>query len=262
MAKVLEINGEHFVLASFAAKQVGYTSDYVARIAREKKILATKVGRQWFVSLKSLNSFVLEANEEKNKRREILSVERKIEKSIYAKNISTEKNISFGRSKMFLAVAQTATVLILGVVIGTGGYVFNTNQTASLNQFKSLSLDDVALSVYEFFSIDDYKNISITPTISDSDDGVFVDFENLSNIYEEEDSMQKTLSQQVFSDEVDVVIEDREDSNDITAITPKLKNVEGKTQRFFMVPVTESGDVRNGFEDLFDGVLGDNADKN
>ena len=51
------VDTEVFTPATAAAKSVGYTADYVTRLARTGAITAKKVGRQWHVNPDSLSAF-------------------------------------------------------------------------------------------------------------------------------------------------------------------------------------------------------------
>jgi hypothetical protein len=45
----ISVNGESYVKASQIARELGYTSDYVGQLCRQKKVAATLVGRTWYV---------------------------------------------------------------------------------------------------------------------------------------------------------------------------------------------------------------------
>lgn len=45
----VEIQGETYIRAQDAAKEVGYTGDYVGQLSRSGKIVAKQVGRAWYV---------------------------------------------------------------------------------------------------------------------------------------------------------------------------------------------------------------------
>jgi len=54
--KTLVIDGVEFLKASEAAKQFGYTSDYVGQLCRGGKVAAQLVGRSWYVNIDSLTT--------------------------------------------------------------------------------------------------------------------------------------------------------------------------------------------------------------
>ncbi|MEZ4200767.1 MAG: hypothetical protein R3B69_04305 [Candidatus Paceibacterota bacterium] len=54
----------YFIPAREGALLVGYSPDYVARLAREGKVVAKRVGRAWHVDHDSLKLFTLEVEAE------------------------------------------------------------------------------------------------------------------------------------------------------------------------------------------------------
>lgn len=71
---------ENSISAIAAGKQFGYTNDYITRLAREKKILARQVGRQWYVDTTSLENFVAHTEASKKAYAEKIRLERKQER--------------------------------------------------------------------------------------------------------------------------------------------------------------------------------------
>ncbi|KXJ99765.1 MAG: hypothetical protein UZ19_OD1000263 [Parcubacteria bacterium OLB19] len=57
MSTQIEINGAQLIPLKEAAKRIAYSRDYLAKLAREQKIVATQIGRQWFVDMYSLQTF-------------------------------------------------------------------------------------------------------------------------------------------------------------------------------------------------------------
>ncbi len=123
MSTAVEINGNTLVPIKEAALRVKYSRDYVSRLAREGKIVASQVGRQWFVDLASLERFALEASSLEAVRKEELRLERKRE--LMAKeSLATLDVVVRERSRRhrFNAVAMSATVACLGLMVGVGVY--------------------------------------------------------------------------------------------------------------------------------------------
>jgi len=54
MNKDFFVNGEKFISARRAAKEVGYAEDYVGQLCRDGKLPARMVGRSWYVSRKAI----------------------------------------------------------------------------------------------------------------------------------------------------------------------------------------------------------------
>jgi len=74
-------NLKNFVPVRDAAKRVSYTTDYVARLAREGKIDARREGRTWQVDLDSLKLFSLQAKADSLRKQEQLKIERRQEQA-------------------------------------------------------------------------------------------------------------------------------------------------------------------------------------
>ena len=79
MTELGNVERPNFVSARTAAKRVGYSADYVGRLAREGKVVAKKAGRQWLVELDSVKLFTLEVEAEKRRRQNELKLERQQE---------------------------------------------------------------------------------------------------------------------------------------------------------------------------------------
>jgi hypothetical protein len=121
MSSFVEINSQKFQNVSDASKLTGYSRDYIGRLAREQKILATQVGRQWFVSIASLESYAKNADREQKSRQQKLSEERKREREA-VKRLQEKEQARIKAEKRkkthtrFFAVA----VLALGIGLGVG----------------------------------------------------------------------------------------------------------------------------------------------
>ncbi len=147
MSTAVEINGVTLVPIKEAASSVSYSRDYVARLAREGKIVASQIGRQWFVDLVSLQNFSTEAGALEEVRKSELSAERKRE--LMAKDCLKELDVVVAqkiRRQRFDAVAVAMAVLCLGLFAGAGVYtvsLFPNSKLASLTE--SLSSDSASL---------------------------------------------------------------------------------------------------------------------
>ncbi|MCA9359394.1 hypothetical protein KC926_04305, partial [Candidatus Kaiserbacteria bacterium] len=98
MTTTLEIDGKKFQTIKSVANKVSYSRDYITRLAREGKILATHVGRQWFVDLDSLNNYIDTTAKETEVRKKMLSEERKREQ-IIATAAQKKKDIQTRKAK-------------------------------------------------------------------------------------------------------------------------------------------------------------------
>jgi hypothetical protein len=124
MSGTFEINGKKLQPIKFAAEQTSYSRDYITRLAREQKIVASFIDRQWFIDIDSLKQYESAVEEERLVRQQQLSEERKRERqamevTLQSKRASTPKkrrpSISprVGRA----AVATAALGLLLIVVL-------------------------------------------------------------------------------------------------------------------------------------------------
>jgi len=104
MAHVVKIKNKKYVTASDAGKLFGYTSDYVARLAREGKVKGQRLGREWLVDPRSLEAFSKSTAVLKQRRNEELRRERKEERSPNLEEASQSSEISAPR-----VVAKAAT---------------------------------------------------------------------------------------------------------------------------------------------------------
>jgi hypothetical protein len=120
MSNVLEINGKPLCSIREASVQVSYSRDYITRLAREDKIVATYIGRQWFVDIESLKAYAESKALEQEIRSQHLSEERKREqaqKALVTKK-TEQQNIRVGTFS-FRAGAFTAVILFCGLGFGT-----------------------------------------------------------------------------------------------------------------------------------------------
>jgi hypothetical protein len=109
-------NSKRFISTREAASLVGYTTDYVARLAREQKVVAKQVKKQWMINRDSLESFVQQTETNKRERKENLRLQRLQERA----QVQSAKQASEVRQQISLsskyAVAQT-TVLFLALFL-------------------------------------------------------------------------------------------------------------------------------------------------
>lgn len=110
---------------SEAVTLVSYSRDYIGRLAREGKIAASQIDREWFVSRQSLLNFFETSSLEESAKKKILSLSRKNDlevKDFYTKRL---ESISARKSQLHTAgVLGTLAIMVGGLV---SGYVFYTN---------------------------------------------------------------------------------------------------------------------------------------
>jgi hypothetical protein len=237
MPKIIVIDNVEFIPASRAGKFVGYTPDYVSKLARENKIRATRNGRHWYVDLASLEFFKDAAQQEKHLRADDIRAERKLEQKLYR-----QQAVDAGTP--FFALAQTAIVVLLGFWLGAGGY-FVISDRDQQAQVRHNALERLAIAVYELFSPN--ERLEETTSIVEVREGEpnyrvttegaesTTTFTSLivapDELFTEEQVAEVRSS---FSDEVEVSIDPEHPDTGI--ITPIFKDRRGEEYRFLMMP--------------------------
>lgn len=82
MMSALEIDGRYLSPIKEAAVVTTYSRDYITRLAREGKIVASYIGRQWFVDVESLRGYAASVALEQEIRKRQLSEERKRQRQL------------------------------------------------------------------------------------------------------------------------------------------------------------------------------------
>jgi len=131
MSKSLEINGKEYQASAVVAREFGYTSDYVSRLARERKIEASQVGRQWFIEVASLREFISSSEKEKEIRSKKLREQRQQERQLHERRYEQETKVlvSADKEQEYIAVAQSVAVMMCGLIVGLLGWVAIENHT-------------------------------------------------------------------------------------------------------------------------------------
>lgn len=135
MSTQIEINGAQLIPLKEAAKRIAYSRDYLAKLAREQKIVATQIGRQWFVDMSSLQTFLDSVALEQEVRKQQLREERKREllakKELETLSIDIKTKIDKSHR---LSLAVASIVLFLGFFSGSVMYsVFDIKNNLANN---------------------------------------------------------------------------------------------------------------------------------
>ncbi|MCB9810517.1 MAG: helix-turn-helix domain-containing protein [Candidatus Nomurabacteria bacterium] len=119
MSVQIEIDGIKMLSLKLAAKQVSYSRDYISKLARDKKIVATQVGRHWFIDIVSLERFIDSVNLEQSIRKHHLSHERRRELNIKqeVQSIVSGVNIAVKLAEQ-RSLFISAFVMLLGFFVG------------------------------------------------------------------------------------------------------------------------------------------------
>ena len=92
MSSAVQLGSVQLIPVKEAAEFVPYSRDYVARLAREGKVAAVQIDRQWFVDVISLQNFFAHATIEESVRKRHLSSKRKRDlevKEVYQQQLQT-----------------------------------------------------------------------------------------------------------------------------------------------------------------------------
>lgn len=151
MSTQVEINGETFLPIRDAAKLVSYSKDYVARLAREQKIVASQIGRQWFIDTVSLKNFAETSDIELSVRKQQLSRERKREQAIKQEVLEISKSVK-AKAKVAKLQAQLVAVFVLGFGLLTGAGIYTTttlfpSQSSSLARLGGVAPESTLIKV-------------------------------------------------------------------------------------------------------------------
>lgn len=121
MSNALEIDGKTLHPIKDATQVVSYSRDYVTRLAREQKIKATYVGRQWFVDIDSLKGYEESSALEQELWKKQLSEERKREQELRS---ATQQSADRQQQRAAALPLQSAVVASLVLSFGVlSGYL-------------------------------------------------------------------------------------------------------------------------------------------
>ena len=225
MSDILQINGAEYHPAPIAAKQLGYTKEYLLMLAKQGKIKGQKISNRWYIHIPSVEQFFSEVQHERKDRRQEISLGRKRELQNHTEDRVAQAERTKRIARRSVAVLETLTIVVIGFMIGTTSYVgVNTSQQASVSSASDF-VDSVALSFYRFvIGESEEENLSVQPDVqSDSAwSGAFV----YSPVQAVQDS---------FSDSVTISFDEQNPS--ITVVSPVFKDGEGNPHRFLLTPV-------------------------
>lgn len=219
----------NLVPAKIAAREAGYTTDYVALLAREGKIAAQKIGRQWHVNLNEVLHFAYKADKEQLTRQAQLKAERKIEYALHVRNIDEEisERINTGKE---LAILMASLVLMLTCSLGAFGYYSNNQvQLAALPQVDLTPLEEVALDLYRFVTPKQWYADRGGAASGGTDSSVQRSRSyTLTSVPSIED--EQAIIRDAFSDDLEVVFD--AEASDSGVIIPKFKSDTESKYRF------------------------------
>lgn len=242
MSQTVNVDSKHFISASAAGKLVGYTSDYIGKLAREGKIEATRVGRNWYVSRDSVVAFKLKVEEEKKIRSASIREERLQEQVTHKQThieVSTPRSVPVPKvpDKKFVALTQTLVILVIGLVVGVSGYGITTPSTATVVETELNVFERFALSFYELIAPRREEQYVILPVPHSEQRSTTTYTSFIVAPNEVFTEMHATTLRESFSDEVDISVDPQ--NPDTGIIIPRFRERDGEEYRFLMVPVRE-----------------------
>lgn len=235
-----------------AAARVGYTGDYVTRLAREGKIDARKEGRAWVVDIDSLKLFTLQAEAEKRARGEELREERLNERYRVLRQAQDDvmlSQIDTGNVPAFVETVAIALCLFLGVNLIWFSVESDLNTAALVEGVATVShqmtaavidpIPDMYTRVTHKSTVKENENIlkiqeplveetAAKPGLTSADS----DFDGVIITPADETQKQTQAIRETFSDEVEVEF----DSTDSGVVTPVFREREGESYRLRLEP--------------------------
>jgi hypothetical protein len=236
MTNLLNVEGKEYTAAMVAAKQFGYTKDYLLLLIKDGKIDGRKVGNKWYVHVPTAETFFKNAVERRKERRKQISLERKSE-------LKSHTRIRFTGNHR-TAVLETLAIVIIGLSLGVTGYIgTTTQQTAYVGEEAVNFLERFAVSLYTFVYPDREEAVRLSAEPREFEESTPTTqtptSEETSFIVAPEDSFSADSAEEIqdsFSDPVEISVDPENPNTGI--IVPRFKSGDGEAYRFLMVPVT------------------------
>jgi hypothetical protein len=233
MSSTLEINGKKLQLIKDIVSVVSYSKDHITRLARERKITATNIGRQWYIDLDSLKNYEELSSVEQNLRKKRLSEERKVEQKT---KISSKKKTSLRdkRAGTFKIRASIATFLVVGFGLFSGW------ATHSVLFIDGSSQNQLANTVNPFFTaVDVVTEVTVGNTPSSEIRSISESVEEGVLLFPHGASHASVT--EMFSDEV-IVLSDTDGTQTVVMVDEHGAPV-GESIPFVIVPVNNRSDI-------------------
>ena len=256
-----EIN---FIPAGDAAKQFGYTKEYLLMLAKDGKISGKKEGHKWFVDTASVENFFKGAEIERNVRRKKISEERKKEFERHVKSsYDLVSTAPLRQKRKSTASLEFVSVMLVGLTVGLLGYLGTNTPTSSTYadvQAKNLGfVDQLAFSLSSFFGSRTADSVPVQNVTSENSTDTAVSQNTIQNngseiipeesrssalIVAKESELNSESAAEIaasFSDEVRVEADPQNPGTGI--VIPQFKSSDGEAYRFLLVPIQTEEDV-------------------
>ncbi|MBP9836903.1 MAG: helix-turn-helix domain-containing protein [Candidatus Pacebacteria bacterium] len=245
MSTYIEINGKALIPLKEAAKKIAYSRDYLAKLARDQKIVATQVGRQWFVDMISLQAFLDEATLEQEVRNQHLREERRREllakKNLEKLAIDIASAQIASPAKSFLVATM---VLFLGLFTGvmlnsSNGLIASLGDKFPSSTFMAQVINENVVTTADEKELTLFTEINEYPLfVDEAEVDSMKSFENGIILFTEgEEIKNKEQIQNLFSDNVQVELS--EHGQGVVTYVGK----EGEISQFPFITIPENKSV-------------------
>lgn len=149
---------------SAAAASVGYSRDYVTKLARDQKIIAIQNGRQWFVDLQSLEEYAEKSLAEQKLRQHELSEQRKAEREKALALVEAEKIPTPYFKRVAQQKSSVAMLALLGLA-STYSFLHFSLLTSSVAGMQAAS----SAVIPEFQNAESAYEIAVGTSVSETE---------------------------------------------------------------------------------------------
>ena len=169
MSASIDINGKELLSIKEVISKVDYSRDYITRLAREKKIVATQIRRRWYIDLESLKNYQLVVQAEQEIKKRQLSDERKRDLSIKEQKEARQKSARARVRRKVPAIAMLGFIVALGV---TTGVILESQSRADfagltqLANFKTFDLENKKASEVDVSDFSAGGNPVVSPNFT------------------------------------------------------------------------------------------------
>ncbi len=167
MAIAVKIQNNDYIPAGEAGRIFGYTADYVTRLAREGKVAAQRIGKQWLVNADSLATFVASSSKNKELRSDRIRRERQLGRIQFQKKVVRAKAVPSPYTPVAFSDSLTLRVQALGLsvlVLFAGGVLGSFFYAAPIERGSEMVVALQTLSTESIFT-DEAQIASVASTV-------------------------------------------------------------------------------------------------
>lgn len=214
MSNSLETDNKKMESVGAASARFGYSRDYITKLARDKKILATRVGRQWFLDFASLEAYVQKSELEQKIRQQGLRAERKAERELVLQSQKEVLTPTTYLRQLAKQKSALATMFLLGMAFTYSTVHFLALTSDPETQVASSPLIPEFKNVEEVYDVAVFNNVatfeSVPQSVEFSQESVRLsNLENFDNgillLPYNSGTTSTTKPQELFSDDVKIL---------------------------------------------------------